>query len=96
VAPNVPGFPEWRQNDISYNAYENFDFHTFVWKINRRRTATDRPLAGRNRRVRGRKMCGLVIVECGLRALSVRHEYVQNCSVWTESAECETGICTEK
>ena len=27
------------------------------------------------------------IVECGLRVLSVRQGYVQNCRVWTESAE---------
>jgi hypothetical protein len=82
----VPKFPEWRQNDISDNVYENFDFHTLGWKINRSRTATDWPLAGRNRRgrVRGRKMRGLVIVECGLRVLSVRQGYVQNCRVWTE------------
>jgi hypothetical protein len=41
------------------------------------------------------KMCGMVMVVCGLRVLSVRQGYVQNCRVWTESAECETGICAE-
>jgi len=35
------------------------------------------------------------IVECGLRLLSVKQGYVQYCSVWTGSGECETGICTE-
>jgi len=33
-------------------------------------------------------------VECGLRLLSVRQGYVQNCRVWTETAESETGTCT--
>jgi len=35
------------------------------------------------------------IVQFGLRVLSVRKGYVQNCTVWTDSAECETGICRE-
>jgi hypothetical protein len=51
--PDVPGFQKSRQ-DISDIAYENFDFHILGWKINRRRTATDRPLAGRNRKGRVR------------------------------------------
>ena len=88
--PDITRFPELRQNDISDNAYENFDIHRLGWKINRRRTATDRPLAGRNRRGRERRMCGLVIVTSGVSALSVRQGYVGNCRVWTESAECET------
>jgi hypothetical protein len=51
---------------ISENVYERFDFPTVGESICRSRTATNRPLRGRNRKEKERKLCRLVTVETGL------------------------------
>jgi len=57
---------------VSDNGYEHFDFPTVEENIYRVRTAIRR-----NRRGRERKICRLVIIECGLKLRRMRNGYVK-------------------
>jgi len=63
----------------SDNTYQRFDFPTVRDDIFRNRTAINRG-TNRKEQQKERKMCGLVIVECGLTLRRVRNVCVKEIS----------------